>query len=270
MLFHLLGRVQIETADKSVAIQSSPVRGVLAALLLEEGRAVSVAYLLRSLWDDPPESARKNLRLYIARLRSQLADVGLRERLTTSRGGDGGYRLLVHESEVDTARFKRLAARGFAELRAGAAAAAEVTLEEALSLWQGPIGQGCTRSEQLESRFLAFAELQTTIRERLVEARLDLGHTTDLIPEISEILVAAPFREISWAHLIRAYYLGGDIAAAISAWKRATLVLGSELGLDLPTALRELHVSVLRRDDDAVRGYVASCADKRVTSPVTR
>ncbi|WP_181871441.1 AfsR/SARP family transcriptional regulator [Sphaerisporangium album] len=226
------------------------------ALLLEEGRLASVDHLLGSLWDDPPDSARTNLRLHIARLRSQLALASLRDRLTTYRGGGGAYRLLVDSDEVDVARFKKLAALGFAELRSGSLTTAETILERALSLWQGPVGQGCTSSQKLRYRFLAFDELRITMRDRLVAARLDMGRTTDLIPEIHEILAIAPYREAAWAHLIRAYYLGGDIAGAISAWDRATATLGDELGLDVSPGLRHLHVSVLRRDDVAVRRYV--------------
>ncbi|GII04333.1 AfsR/SARP family transcriptional regulator [Planobispora takensis] len=254
MLFRLLGRVQVETGDTSCVIASAPIRGLLAALLLEEGRFVSVEQLMGSLWDDPPDSARKNLRLHVARLRGQLAPLGLRERLSTLRGGGGGYRLLAAPEEVDAVQFKRLTARGFTELLARCAGAAETTLARALQLWQGPIGQDCTASERLRSRFVALDELHLTARERLVEARLCRGRTIDLIPEILDILAAAPFRETSWAHLMRAYYLGGDVAGAISAWDRATATLGDRLGLDLSAELCDLHLSVLRRDDHAVRG----------------
>ncbi|GIH95204.1 BTAD domain-containing putative transcriptional regulator [Planobispora siamensis] len=257
MLFRLLGRVQVETGDTSSVIASAPIRGLLAALLLEEGRFVAVEQLMGSLWDNPPDSARKNLRLHVARLRGQLEPLGLRERLSTLRGGGGGYRLLAVPEEVDAVQFKRLASRGFAELRARCTAAAETTLAQALDLWQGPIGQDCTASGRLRSRFLAFDELHLTARERLVEARLCRGRTIDLIPEILDILAAAPFRETSWAHLMRACYLGGDVAGAISAWDRATVTLGDQLGLDPSAELCNLHLSVLRRDDHAVRGSLA-------------
>ncbi|WP_449063208.1 AfsR/SARP family transcriptional regulator [Planomonospora algeriensis] len=262
MFFRLLGRVQVESAGASVVVTSAPIRGLLAALLLEEGRFVTVEQLMDSLWDSPPDSARKNLRLHVARLRSQLASLGLRERLSTLRGGGGGYRLLAAPEEVDVIQFKRLTARGFAELRARRVSTAETTLVEALRLWQGSAGQDCTASGRLRSRFAAFDELHLTARERLVEARLLRGRTIELVPEILDILTAAPFRENSWAHLMRACYLGGDAAGAISAWDRAAATLGDRLGLDLSAELRELHLAVLRRDDDAVRGPLAPRPDE--------
>ncbi|MFD0661895.1 AfsR/SARP family transcriptional regulator [Thermocatellispora tengchongensis] len=196
--------------------------------------------------------------MHVARLRTQLAPLDLREKLVTLRGGGGGYRMLVDPDDVDVVRFKRLAAQGFAELRVQCAGSAEVAFMEALGLWQGPVGQDCTASERLRSRFTALEELHLTVRERLVEARLRLGRTTELIPEILDILAAVPFREASWAHLMRAYYLGGDVAGAVSAWNRATATLGDQLGLDLSAELRELHLSILRRDDRAVRAPYAS------------
>lgn len=253
MLFRLLGRIQVDTAGRTLLVSSAPVRGVLAALLLEEGRFVPVEQLLRSLWNDPPSSARQNLRLHIARLRNQLSELSLHERLTTLRGGGGGYSLSISPEELDTIRFKRLAEKGRSELRSGLFATAEATLREALLLWRGPIGQDCTASKQLRSRFHSYGDLQVTVRERLVEARLGLGTTTDLIPEIQEILGVAPFRETSWANLIRAYYLGGDISGALAAWDRAMALFLGELGLDPSDKLRELHVSILRRDDAAIR-----------------
>ncbi|MEV0756678.1 AfsR/SARP family transcriptional regulator [Streptosporangium sp. NPDC050280] len=162
--------------------------------------------------------------------------------------------MLIEPDEVDVIRFKRLAAQGFAELRARCTGAAEATLKESLDLWQGPAGQDCAASEQMRARFTALDELHLTVRERLVEARLGLGRTLDLVPELLDILAAAPFRETSWAHLMRAHYLGGNAAGAISAWASATATLSDHLGLDPSAELRELHLSVLRRDDDAIRG----------------
>ncbi|WP_308426448.1 AfsR/SARP family transcriptional regulator [Nonomuraea glycinis] len=262
MLFRLLGSVRIENARTSMSVKSAPVRGVFAALLLEEGRSVPVERLMRSLWDESPDSARKNLRLYMARLRRQLTALSLRERLVTLRGGGGGYRLLIEPDEVDSIRFKRLAAQGFAELRARRTDAAEATFKEALGLWQGPAGQDCAASEQMRARFAALDELHLTVRERLVEARLGLGRTLDLVPEIHDVLAAAPFRETSWAHLMRAHYLGGNAAGAISAWNSATATLSDHLGLDPSAELRELHLSVLRRDDDAIRGPSSRLQDE--------
>jgi DNA-binding SARP family transcriptional activator len=191
-----------------------------------------------------------------SRLRRQLAklDPSVGARLVTQRGC--GYGIKVGEDETDLMRFRKLATRGTRALREGDADAAANTLGDALLLWRGPVGQGCTASGQLRTRFQAWDEFCLAVRERYLHARIVQGHSTDLMPELHAIISAAPFREASWANLIRAVYLSGDVLGALSAWQRVTTMLAEELGVDPSANLGDLHIAVLRRDDDAVRAYV--------------
>lgn len=253
--FQLMGQVRLETDQHAVAIRSAPVRGVLASLLLYEGRFIPVDQLVLLLWDVPPKSAFSNLRLHVARLRNQLVQVSpqLGECLITLRGNNGGgYGLRIDSDTIDATRFRRLAARGGTELQNGAFDAACQTLTSALELWHGPMGQDCTASSQLRSRFDAIEQLHLAVRERLVEAKIGLGRTIDLIPDIQDILSAAPLREASWMNLVRAHYLGGDISGAFHAWERATSTISDELGLELSREFHTLRFSMLRRDCKAV------------------
>lgn len=250
--FQILGRIQIKDGNRVFDIPSAPVRGAMAVLLLEEGSFVSVDHLLLALWDAPPKSAPSNLRLYLSRLRAQLRqrDPALGDKLVTLRGNNGGaYGLLVEPGRVDSSRFKTLATQGIGQLLYGHPQAAEKSLTEALALWSGPIGVDCTASVLLRSRFETLNELRLTARERLVEAQLGLGRSHDLIPEIHDLLRIAPFREASWSNLIRACYLGGDVAGACAAWDRAHSTLRDELGLDVSPDLQRLHLALLRRED---------------------
>jgi DNA-binding SARP family transcriptional activator len=255
-LFRLLGPVQVEVGGTAGNLVSAPVCGTLAALLLAEGRFVPVRQMIQSLWDAPPKSAGSNLRLYVARLRSQLNrfDPSLGSRVLTVRGNGGGaYGLRIHRDELDLVRFRRLAARGCVELGRGSFDTAEVTFADALALWRGPVGPECRASDLLRSRFDALAELQLTVRERLTQARIGLGRSNDLVADIHEILSVAPLREASWVSLVRAHYLGGDLAGAFDAWRQAVSTLSDGLGLDPSSDLRELHRFMVHRDDPAVR-----------------
>ncbi|NEA37373.1 BTAD domain-containing putative transcriptional regulator [Streptomyces sp. SID13031] len=256
MQFRMLGRIEVEAAGGVTDVSSAPVRGLLVALMLAEGRCIPMHQLLNSLWDKPPRSARNNLRLHVARLRRQLYATSplLKDRLAMEPG-DGGasYRLRAEPEELDVSIFRRLSLRGEAERQANRPQEAEVTLAQALALWRGPICQNCTASEELRRQAETLEELRLTVRERLSAVRLTLGHTTDLVPEIHDLLRGAPFRELSYANLMRARYLGGDVDGALRTCARAEKVLRCELGIDLSADLRDLRCAMLRRDTDYVR-----------------
>ena len=255
-MFRLSGGMRVECGGTSVPIESPPVSGILAALLFAEGRLLHQDRLVEALWDDPPRSARSNVRLYLSRLRRDLAKAGpcAAARLVTQRGC--GYGLKAGEDETDLTRFRKLGVRGTTALRDGDPDTAADVLGEALELWQGPVGQGCTASGRLRARFQAWDDLCLAVREKYLHAKIVQGHSTDLMPELHTIIGAAPFREASWANLIRAVYLSGDVSGALAAWQRVTTMLAEELGVDPSANIGDLHLAVLRRDDEAVRAYV--------------
>src|SRR5256884_8533538 len=117
-----------------VPVQKGNQRALLAALLLNPGRAVSLDELAEALWGpDPPPSARVTIQNYVMRLRKALGDTG------TSRIGTlpSGYAIQADASELDVARFEDLlcAARAAARERRWRDAAGQA--RSALSLWRG-------------------------------------------------------------------------------------------------------------------------------------
>jgi len=256
MRFHMLGRFEIQTDHGTTEVRSAPVRGLLAALMLEEGRAVPVSELVESLWDRPPSSAGNNLRLHVTRLRRQLGAMSplLKGRLVTLRGSGGaGYALRAESPELDVSEFRRLSRRADSAVRAGDFLAAERLLTEALALWRGPVGQDCTASAELRRRLDMLGELRLSVLEQLTDVRIVLGHTLDLTSAIHDVLRVAPFRETSWANLVRARYLSGDVEGACQAWSQATTLFRTELGVDPSQALHALHHAALSRDAPTLR-----------------
>lgn len=255
MRLHMLGRVEVTVADRCTAISSAPVRGVLAALMLAEGRVVPVQQLLEALWDRPPQSAQNNLRLHVTRLRRQLGAISpvLKDRLVTVRTDSGaGYCLRAAPEELDLAVFRGLAVQGDAERADGRYDEAERTLSTALELWRGPVGQDCTASDRFRRRVAPLDELRLTVCERRAEVGLMLGRTTEVVPDVNDVLRIAPFRERAHANLVRARYLAGDISGALRTWARAARVLREELGLEPSDELFDLQRAMLRRDREAV------------------
>jgi DNA-binding SARP family transcriptional activator len=132
MEFCLLGSLLVRSASGAVAPRGK--QGVvLAALLLNADRVVSVDELIEVAWGgSPPPSARVSVQNHVMRLRKTLGDAG--SRVSTQAPG---YRTRVEAGEVDVCRFKahlgaaRSAARGCAWDVAAAEARA------GLALWRG-------------------------------------------------------------------------------------------------------------------------------------
>src|SRR5690349_2687820 len=117
VVFHLLGPVALGPGA-AVAVAVPKVRCLLAVLLLDANRQVSLDRLTDELWGgQPPRSAVANLRSYASTLRRLLSTAGVDpDRLETTAGG---YRLRVEDGESDLAAWEADADRGRAALTAG-------------------------------------------------------------------------------------------------------------------------------------------------------
>src|SRR5689334_1027705 len=99
MDFRLLGPVEVWDAGAAVPLGGSKPRALLAALVLERGRVVSVHRLVDLLWDaDPPPTATGLVQTYVSGLRRQLRRTG-REDVIQTR--PPGYLILAEPDEVD-------------------------------------------------------------------------------------------------------------------------------------------------------------------------
>src|SRR5439155_8893543 len=106
--FRLLGPLEVFVEGRPVELPRGKPRALLARLLLDAGRVVSVETLVESLWGDPaPPSAHKVLQVYVSQLRKA---IGAQRIVTRSPG----YLLLAERDEYDLGRFETLAeaARG--------------------------------------------------------------------------------------------------------------------------------------------------------------
>src|SRR5687768_3334147 len=132
MEFRVLGPLEALDGTTPLALGAPKPRALLARLLLDAGRTVSVTQLVDDLWgEDVPESAVKMVQIYVSQLRKVLpADV-----LSTR---PPGYALETAPETVDVIRAARLRDEGRAALADGDPARAPALLGEALALWRGP------------------------------------------------------------------------------------------------------------------------------------
>lgn len=247
LAFSILGPVAIQRHDHYLALRSSKQCTLVATLLLNANRVVSMEHICDVLWEHgPPRSAVANLRTYVAALRRRLQSHDEAASRLTWRGA--GYQLRVEPGELDLHEFTDLAARGRTALTQGRLDEARTVLGQALALWRGPIAEGAIRSAALTPVLDSLTERRAATTEDLIEARLGLGEHHALIAELRPLLVEHPLRERLWAQLMTALYRSGDPATALAAYATCRDTLADQLGLEPGPELAGLQQAVLDRD----------------------
>ncbi|HSS57027.1 MAG TPA: BTAD domain-containing putative transcriptional regulator, partial [Solirubrobacteraceae bacterium] len=216
-------------------------RALLARLLIDVNRTVSVDAIVDSLWgEEVPPSAIKMVHVYVSQLRKVLPDGVLRTRAP-------GYALEVAPEAVDLVQFTRLRKEGRAALAAGDAETASERLRAGLALWRG-----AALAEFSEPFATAHAEhleeLRVVCVEDRIEADLALGHHADLVGELRAVVAAHPLRERPRCQLMRALYRAGRQAEALAVYHEFRATLQQELGMEPSAALNDLQRQVLNQD----------------------
>jgi predicted ATPase/DNA-binding SARP family transcriptional activator len=83
---HVIDEVFVETDGARIPVGGPRARALIARLVLERGRTLSLDVLIEELWESPSDETRTTLRAYMSRLRRSPLGSWL-------RGGRSGYRL---------------------------------------------------------------------------------------------------------------------------------------------------------------------------------
>jgi DNA-binding SARP family transcriptional activator/tetratricopeptide (TPR) repeat protein len=245
MELRLLGPVEVWNDGRQVPLGGSKPRALLAALLLDAGRVVTVERLMEAIWqDDPPPTARGVLQTYVASLRRAFTGADLPGIIVSHRVG---YTAEIPLDALDKDIFERLVDGGRREARDGDHRRAADSFREALALWRGPalggIGDTFLRAEAAR-----LEELRLTVVEERIAADLAAGQDGGLIDELTELVAAHPARERLRRDLMVVLYRSGRQADALAAYQRGRQVLIEELGIEPGPELRRAHESILRSD----------------------
>jgi DNA-binding SARP family transcriptional activator len=243
MEFRLLGPLELVADEgRPIELPAGKPRLLLALLLLDGGRVVSVDRIVAGLWgEQPPATAAKVVQGYVSRLRRLLPDGVLLTRAP-------GYLLRVEDEQVDLRRFERLrreAAAAFTDSRYQGAAQ---LLQEGLALSRGPPLADFQYESSARDEIGRLEELGLVAFEQRLEVDLALGRHAEIVGELEALVRNEPLRERPPALLMIVLYRTGRQADALAVYQETRARLMDELGLDPKQALQELEKAILRQD----------------------
>ena len=242
--FGLLGPLRVRCGGAEVTVPRGRQRAVLAALLLNAGRVVSLDDLTEVLWGaHPPPSATVTVQNTVMRLRQSLG-----EARSLIRTQPRGYLISIVDGKLDVSRFEDLLRDAQAAVRNDSWPEAAAAAAAALALWRGePLADA--GSELLIAREAPrLAELRLQALEARIDADLHLGRHKQVISELRRLASAHPLRENLHGLLMLALYRDDRQGEALAVYTAARRTLVEELGAEPGSGLRQLHQQILAAD----------------------
>ncbi|MGW3350508.1 BTAD domain-containing putative transcriptional regulator [Nonomuraea rubra] len=245
MDFKILGPIEVRTSlGRPIALGRRKQRVLLAALLLNTGKAIPSRRMLDWLWGErAPATAESNLYTYISALRKVLGSPSRIE------AGSNGYMLRVTPGEVDVTLFEDLAAQGQLALSAGRHDVALERLTRALCLWRGEsVLEELPLPATLRCEAARLERLRATVVDASLEARLALGLHGEVLADLEALTRRDPLNERLRAQLMLALYRCGRRADALTVYQSARMTLAAEIGIDPGPDLVQMHQRILADD----------------------
>ncbi|MDI3423783.1 AfsR/SARP family transcriptional regulator [Streptomyces luteolus] len=239
--FNVLGPLEGWADGVRMRLGGAIQERVLATLLLETGRVVTIPRLVDAAWEgEPPATATHQVRKAVADLRRRIPG-GSAVILT-----DGpGYRVAVADDQLDLLEFGIRVRAAEQAVQEGRQRPAATELRTALALWQGAVLSG-SGGPVIDAAATALEERRLAAAERLCELRLALGESAELVPDARALVTEHPLRETLRGHLMLALYRSGRQAEALEEYGKVRALLVDELGIDPGPRLARLYEDILR------------------------
>ncbi len=244
MEYRILGPLQVLSAGSQIHVAGLRSQRILAMLLMNSNRVVTISRLVDAAWgEDPPSTARRQIQNRVAALRAMLVPHG--SCLLTQTGG---YRLAVGPDELDAEVFDRLTSSAATGGDPGRRAA---MLQQALALWRGPALDG------LDSPMLAPAadlldEKRLQVLGDYLDLQLEAGHHKEVIPELARLKAEHPHRERFLAAWMLAVSAVGRRTEALDAYHEYRTRNVEQRGLEPGQELHQAYLSLLREESLSV------------------
>lgn len=175
MEFRILGPVEISHGAKRLDLHGARQEIVLAMLLLNANRPVTMDRLLEATYgEDLPPTARSQAQISISTLRRLFASCGQDSVISTRTGG---YAIQVGDGGLDSQRFEELVITAREASDASKPDVAVARYRDAIRLWRGPALEGID-SELIRAAASRFDEQRISTNEDRIKLELQLGRTT--------------------------------------------------------------------------------------------
>jgi SARP family transcriptional regulator, regulator of embCAB operon len=246
--FGVLGPLQVTANGNPVPLGAPKQRAVLAMLVLNRNRPVSVESLINAVWDQSPApAARTSIHSYVSNLRRLLGGVGYDPNKVLV-SAPPGYQLSVPDADCDLGRFITEKNAGVHAAAAGRFEDASSSLSAALAEWRGPVLDDLREFAFVDPFATALSEVQVTTQIGLAQAEIACGRADAVIVRLEALAAEHPFREPLWTQLITAYYVAERQSDALDAYRRLKVNLAENLGIDPGPTVRALHERILRQE----------------------
>lgn len=250
MRYELLGTLRAIDGDQTHQIRARKIELLLAVLLINTGRVVTIDQLIMEIWgESPPRRATAGLHVYISELRKFLDRPGSGGNLIVTRSP--GYMLTLPDGdELDCLEFRRLCDQGREAARGHRPEQAADLLERALALWRGPVLGGPAPGPIVRGFATWASDVHMEGTELLIDAQLALGRHRELVSRLRTLITEHPLYEPFHRQLMLALYRSDRRADALLAYQDVRSTLIDELGVEPCLPLRELHQAILGADGD--------------------
>jgi SARP family transcriptional regulator, regulator of embCAB operon len=246
--FGVLGPLQMTADGAPVPLGAPKQRAVLAMLVFNRNRPVSVESLINAVWDQwPVPAARTSIHSYVSRLRRLLAAAEVDSNKVLA-SAPPGYQLSIADADCDLGRFVTEKTLGVHAAAAGRFEHASNHLSAALAEWRGPVLDDLRDFAFVDTFATALLEDKVVAQTALAEAEIACGRADAVIGELEALAADHPFRERLWAQLITAYYVAERQSDALEAYRRLKANLAENLGIDPGPTVSALHERILRQE----------------------
>jgi len=245
---YLTGELMIESGERLLhenALPGPQGRHLLAFLVAEHTRAVSIDEIAGELWGPEPAGAwRTSLKALTSRIRAVLTGAGL-DGAALLVGAPGVYRVrLPADSWVDIDAALSAVHNAETLLRNEDPYAAGRETLVARLITARPLLPGRTGA-WLERQRSQLADIRLRALQCAASVNLRLGNSAQAVRDARLATEMAPLHEPAWRLLMSAYAAADDTASALAAYDRCRTILAETLGVAPSPATRREHSALL-------------------------